>query len=139
MRLKPVKQFEIRQEPSNYLGIFKLSPDIWIILASIAQLERDLISDRVKIGLANARAKGKLIGRKKLRDSDLIRKLLKAGMTYRQIATISKTSHGSVHQEKLAMKRDEEAARLKLLENPVMPAQEPVVVFPEIPKPEAKI
>lgn len=49
---------------------------IFSILASIAQLERDLIADRVKIGLANARAKGKLIGRKKLRDSDLIRKLL---------------------------------------------------------------
>ncbi|MEK6578883.1 MAG: recombinase family protein, partial [Bdellovibrionota bacterium] len=30
---------------------------IFSILASIAQLERDLISDRVKIGLANARAK----------------------------------------------------------------------------------
>jgi hypothetical protein len=33
------------------------------------------ISDWVKIELANARAKGKLIGRKKMRDSDLIRKL----------------------------------------------------------------
>lgn len=44
---------------------------IFSILASIAQLERDLISDRVKIGLQNARAKGKLIGRKKMRDSDL--------------------------------------------------------------------
>ena len=53
------------------------------ILAAIAQLERDLIASRVKIGLENARAKGKLIGRKKMRDSDLIRKLLKAGMSYR--------------------------------------------------------
>ena len=40
---------------------------IFSILASISQRERDLISDRVKCGLANARAKGKLIGRKKLR------------------------------------------------------------------------
>ena len=55
--MKAVKQFEIRQEPSSYLGVFKLSPDIWIILASISQLERDLIADRVKAGLANARAK----------------------------------------------------------------------------------
>jgi DNA invertase Pin-like site-specific DNA recombinase len=39
--------------------------EIFSILASISQLERDLIADRVKIGLANARAKGKLIGRKK--------------------------------------------------------------------------
>src|SRR5271155_214447 len=57
---------------------------VFVIIGAIAQLERDLICERVKNGLANARAKGKLIGRKKLRDSDLIRKLLKAGMTYRK-------------------------------------------------------
>jgi DNA invertase Pin-like site-specific DNA recombinase len=69
---------------------------VFSILAAISQLERDLIAERVRAGLANARAKGKLIGRKKMRDSDLIRKLLKAGMTYRQIAVIAKCSHGSV-------------------------------------------
>lgn len=89
---------------------------MFVIISAIAALERDLIAERVKNGLANARAKGKLIGRKKMRDSDLIRKLLKADMTYRNIAIIAKCSHGSVHQEKLAMKRDEEAARLKQIE-----------------------
>ncbi len=63
--------------------------------------------ERVKNGLANARAKGKHIGRKKMRDSDLIRKLLKAGVTYRRIAEIAKCSHGAVHAEKVAMKKDE--------------------------------
>jgi DNA invertase Pin-like site-specific DNA recombinase len=48
---------------------------IFSILAAIAQFERDLIASRVKIGLENARAKGRQIGRKKMRDSDLIRKL----------------------------------------------------------------
>jgi len=86
---------------------------IFSILASIAQLERDLIADRVKIGLANARAKGKLIGRKKLRDSDLIRKLLKSGLTYRAIGVIAKCSHGSVHQELVALRREEAAAKEK--------------------------
>lgn len=38
---------------------------VFAIVGAIAQLERDLISERVKNGLANARAKGKLIGRKK--------------------------------------------------------------------------
>lgn len=38
---------------------------VFSILAAISQLERDLICERVKAGLANARAKGKLIGRKK--------------------------------------------------------------------------
>jgi DNA invertase Pin-like site-specific DNA recombinase len=81
---------------------------VFSILAAISQLERDLIAERVKNGLANARAKGKLIGRRKLRDSDLIRKLLRAGVTYRKIATIAKCSHGSVSAERAAMKREEQ-------------------------------
>lgn len=88
---------------------------IFSILAAIAQLERDLIASRVKIGLENARAKGKLIGRKKLRDSDLIRKLLKAGMTFRQIAQIARCSHGSVWAELVALRREEAAAKEKEL------------------------
>jgi DNA invertase Pin-like site-specific DNA recombinase len=86
----------------------------------------------VKNGLANTRAKGKLIGRKKLRDSDLIRKLLKAGMTYRAISTVANCSHGSVHQEKLAMKRDEALAAKKKLEQEQQEIAEitPTVQFP---------
>lgn len=89
---------------------------IFSILASIAQLERDLIADRVKIGLQNARAKGKLIGRKKLRDSDLIRKLLKSGLSYRAVSKIAACSHGSVSAERLAMKREEAELKKKLQE-----------------------
>ncbi len=87
---------------------------IFSILASISQLERDLISDRVKCGLANARAKGRLIGRKKMRDSDLIRKLLKAGMSYRAISSVAFCSHGSVSAERAAMKKEEAELKKKL-------------------------
>jgi len=87
---------------------------IFVIISAISQLERDLIVERVKNGLANARAKGKQIGRKKLRDSALIRKLLKAGLTFRAIASISKTSHGSVWAEKKAMLLEEKMAREKI-------------------------
>ncbi len=86
---------------------------IFTILGAISQLERELIAERVRNGLANARAKGKLIGRKKMRDSDLIRKLLNSGLSYRAISEIAKCSHGSVHQEKLAMKRDLEKKKLE--------------------------
>ena len=86
--------------------IRKLSPDIWIIIGAIAQLERDLISERVKNGLANARAKGKLIGRAKKRDSTLIRKLLQAGMSFRNIARVANCSHGSVSAEKKSMQKE---------------------------------
>ena len=77
------------------------------VIAAISQLERELIVERVKNGLKAARARGKHIGRKKLRDSDMIRKLRKAGLTYRAIATIARCSHGSVHAELLAQKKEE--------------------------------
>lgn len=104
------------------------------ILAAISQLERDLIADRVKCGLANARAKGKLIGRKKMRDSELIRKLKKAGMSYRAISTIARCSHGSVSAEVAAMKREEEDLKKKLAEQAEneKKMQEGGMIFPEI-------
>ncbi len=47
--------------------------------------------DRVEAQAA-AKQRGKLIGRKKLRDSDLIRKLLKSGLSYRR----ARSSPGAV-------------------------------------------
>jgi len=107
---------------------------IFSILAAIAQLERDLIASRVKIGLENARAKGKLIGRKKLRDSDLICKLLRAGMSYRKISIVARCSHGSVSAERAAMKREEEALKKKLIvqAETERKLQETGSVFPDV-------
>jgi DNA invertase Pin-like site-specific DNA recombinase len=107
---------------------------IFSILASISQLERDLIADRVKIGLANARAKGKLIGRKKMRDSDLIRKLLSAGMSYRNISVVAKCSHGSVSAERAALKKEEAELKQKLAlqAEAEQKMQEGGVVFPDV-------
>ncbi|NUM42745.1 MAG: recombinase family protein, partial [Leptospiraceae bacterium] len=85
------------------------------VLAAVSQLERELIIERVKVGLANARAKGKIIGRKKQRNSDMIRALRKKGLTYRSIADLCGCSHGSVHAEILAMKK-EESEKQKLLD-----------------------
>lgn len=78
--------------------------------------------------------RGKLIGRKKLRDSDLIRKLLKAGMTFRQIAQIARCSHGSVWAERKALKKEEEDLKKKLEEQAKTEKelQEATVVFPEL-------
>ncbi len=106
---------------------------IFSILAAIAQLERDLIASRVKIGLENTRAKGKQIGRKKLRDSDLIRKLLKSGMSFRQVSSIAKCSHGSVSAEKKSMLREEEELSKKLAAQAVAEKklQETGSIFPE--------
>ncbi len=57
---------------------------VFVIISAIAQLERDLIAERVRNGLANARAKGKLIGRVRKRNTVLINSLLDAGLTYRE-------------------------------------------------------
>lgn len=82
------------------------------VLAAVSQLERELIIERVKVGLANARAKGKIIGRKKQRNSDMIRALRRKGLPYRAIAELCGCSHGSVHAEILAMKKEDEAKRI---------------------------
>lgn len=82
---------------------------IFTVLAAVSQLERELIAERVKNGLANARAKGKLIGRRKMRDSDLIRKLIKSGLSYRQVSSIARCSHGSVSAEVALMKKEKAA------------------------------
>ena len=85
------------------------------VIAAIGQLERELIVERVKNGLKNARAKGKQIGRKKTRNSELIRSLLKAGMTLRATAAAARCSHGSVSLERAEMRKEEELARKEAL------------------------
>lgn len=87
------------------------------VIAAISQLERELIVERVKNGLKNAKAKGIHIGRVKTRPSELIRALLKSGMTLRACAKVAKCSHGSISLEKSLMKKEEqtqqEAQRVK--------------------------
>jgi len=97
-----------KKKRSVYLGEFKLSPDIWIILGALAQLEREMIIERVRAGVANAKAKGVRIGRVKKRNSLLIRSLAEAKLSYREIARIAKCSHGSVHAELVAMRKENE-------------------------------
>ena len=91
-----------------------LGSAVFTILGSVAQLERDLIAERVRNGLANAKAKGIRIGRLKTRDSYLIRKLRATGMTYRSIAVIAKCSSGAVAAEIRALKAEEKAQALEL-------------------------
>jgi DNA invertase Pin-like site-specific DNA recombinase len=55
------------------------------ILSALAEFERDLIRSRVVAGLANARAKGKRLGRRREHDPNAIRRLRAAGQTYRAI------------------------------------------------------
>jgi len=69
------------------------------VIAAISQLERELIVERVKNGLKNAKLKGIHIGRKKTRPSALIRTLRRSGLTYSAISKITNVSEGAISAE----------------------------------------
>lgn len=68
------------------------------MLSTFAEFERDIIRERVKAGIANARQNGKRLGRPKTAalKKEEIRKLRSAGMNNSQIAKKLKISRGSV-------------------------------------------
>tara|TARA_R100000656_G_scaffold109931_5_gene81962 strand:- start:1242 stop:1838 length:597 start_codon:yes stop_codon:yes gene_type:complete len=79
---------------------------MFVIISAISALERDLIAERVRNGLKNAKAKGKQIGRPETVPVDSIISLRAKGLTYRQIAEVLNVGHGSItramklHQKK---------------------------------------
>lgn len=70
------------------------------LLGAFAQMEREITVERVKTGMANARAKGKQIGRpNKSKDkASLIRHLASEGKSQREISIIVGTSTATVHR-----------------------------------------
>lgn len=125
--LEEMKKYEVefisiteRIETSSPMG-----RAFFTVIAAIAQLERELIVERVKNGLKNARLKGKQIGRKKTRNSELIRSLLKSGMTLRAAARVANCSHGSVSLERSLMKKEALEAQQFAKEQPESPKPAP--------------
>ena len=68
------------------------------MLSTFAEFERDIIRERVKAGIANARQNGKRLGRPQTAalKKDEIRELRSVGMNNSQIAKKLKISRGSV-------------------------------------------
>jgi putative DNA-invertase from lambdoid prophage Rac len=67
-------------------------------VASVAEFERDLISERIKSGLQNAKRKGKKLGAKIKLNPMLLQKgldLKNQGLSNRQIAKKLKVSEGT--------------------------------------------
>ena len=59
---------------------------VFTVLGAVAELERSLIAERVRAGLRNARAKGKLLGRPTIHVAAAdIRDLLKQGMSMSEV------------------------------------------------------
>src|ERR1700676_1640191 len=71
---------------------------VFTILGAVAEGERNLIAERVRSGLKNAKAKGKRLGRPtKPVDVDRINALRASGQSWRSIARIMKLAVGTVH------------------------------------------
>src|SRR5260221_4412858 len=70
---------------------------VFTVLGAVAELERNLIVERVRAGLRHARAKGKLLGRpKKSHDAAQVRSLLVEGASWRTIVLTIRESVGAV-------------------------------------------
>lgn len=69
---------------------------MFTIIAAIATLERELVAERCKLGILNARAKGKRIGRPQTINDELILALRKEGYSYRRISKMLKIGQGSI-------------------------------------------
>ena len=76
-----------------------LGQALFTIVSAVAQLERDLIRERVKAGLRNAKLKGKTLGRPTLTlDRDRIARLRASGSSIRDIAAQLEVSTATVHK-----------------------------------------
>lgn len=69
---------------------------MFTIISAIATLERELISERVRNGMINAKAKGKRIGRPQSVPDELIATLKAEGYSYRQISKMVNVGQGSI-------------------------------------------
>ena len=76
-----------------------LGSAIFTIISAVAQLERDIIAERVKAGLRRAKERGKRIGRPKISvDKGEIRRLRAGGHSLREISEQVGISHTKVAQ-----------------------------------------
>jgi DNA invertase Pin-like site-specific DNA recombinase len=74
-----------------------LGQALFTIVSAVAQLERELIRERVSAGIRNARANGKKLGRPKILVSRAqVLQLREQGQSLQQIATILGIGYGTV-------------------------------------------
>jgi len=76
-----------------------LGSAIFTIISAVAQLERDIIAERVKAGLRRAKENGKRLGRPRASiDGGKVHRLRSQGLSHRAIATQLGISHSTVGQ-----------------------------------------
>ena len=83
-----------------------LGQALFTIVSAVAQLERDLIRERVTAGIRNARVNGKKLGRPKSAvDREQILELKEQGLSLRQIAANLGVGYGTVRARLLTSYR----------------------------------
>jgi DNA invertase Pin-like site-specific DNA recombinase len=76
-----------------------LGQALFTIVSAVAQLERDLIRERVRAGLRNARAKGKTFGRRRIEvDAVSVAALRAEGLSWSQVCQSLKLSKGTAQR-----------------------------------------
>ncbi len=74
-----------------------LGSAIFTIISAVSQLERDIIAERVRMGLRRAKEEGKQLGRPRASiDLEKLNRLHSEGLSHRQIAAELGTSHATV-------------------------------------------
>ncbi len=95
---------------------------LFTIVSAVAQLERDLIRERVSAGIRNAQANGKRLGRPmRTVDPERILQMRTEGQTLEQIAENLGVGYGTVRarlQNTLAKNPDEKHPRKRLEKDP---------------------
>ncbi len=73
---------------------------VFQVIAAVAEFERDIIVERVKAGMANAKKKGKHVGRPRIPDHVLeeARQLRKEGKSWREVGRILKMDPSGVRK-----------------------------------------
>jgi DNA invertase Pin-like site-specific DNA recombinase len=102
------------------------------VLASLAKLEREKISQRTKAGLERARAKGKILGRPRFSDSDRegLRKALDTSASWHAVSKKMRLPYSTVKKHARAMGYQSS----QRLEKPTPSCQKPVRTnFPGLP------
>ena len=96
LRKKGVKVIFIKEglDPDTNQMVYNIS---LALFGTLAEVERELIRERTKEGLARARAEGKHIGRPYKVDYDKILKLLEKGLKPREIADILGVSRNTIY------------------------------------------
>jgi DNA invertase Pin-like site-specific DNA recombinase len=83
-----------------------LGQAVFVIVAAVAQLERDLICERVTAGIRNARANGKRLGRpRQYVDIDRVMEMRASGMSLERIAAALKIGYGTIRERLDANRR----------------------------------